>query len=203
MREGSRAKDATSRTLSRRSTERRSARRATQERRPSWRRTRDTRCAPRVTDHPSRMRPRGRRRAGPVTRRKSRARPRAISVVRSATTRTRVSPRPRAPRATRARRPESTRLWSAAAQLAIVRMVPRGSPRPHRARAVTRLRPCRLFMPSPATRFAAAVTWRPTSHPAQTASPARGRATRTNATIRRALKYARGATSSGAPLRIS
>ena len=191
------AKAATSRTPSRRSKQRRCVFPAMRERRPSWRRTPDTARAPPVMERRSRTPLPRRPRAGPVTRKSRRARPPVISVVRSATTHTRASRHPRAPRATRARRPESTRPLSAAAQLAIVRMVPRGSPHPHRARAVTRRRPCRLFMPSPDTRSVAAVTWRPTSHPAQIASRARARATPTSATIRRAPRYAPGAMCSG------
>jgi|HubBroStandDraft_1064217.scaffolds.fasta_scaffold01966_5 hypothetical protein len=200
MREASRAKGVTSRTPSRRSRKKRYVLRATRGRRPSWRRTLGTGRALRVTEHRSRTLPRKRPLAAPVTRRSRRARPRAISAVRSATTRTRVSPRPRAPRATRARQPESTRRWSAGARPAIVRTVRRESRRPHLVRAATRRRPCRLCTRCPATRLVAAVMWHPTSRREPTASLARVHATPTNATIRRAPKCVPGATYSGAKL---
>ncbi len=196
-REGSLAKRVTSRTPLLRSMKRRSVFPATPGRRPSWRRTRDTRPAPRVMERPSHTRPQRRPRAGPATPRSRRARLRAISVVRSATIRTRASPRRRAPHATRARRPESTRPSRAGARHAIVHTAPRESPRPRRARAATRRRRFRLSMPSPATRSVPAVTSRPTSPRTQTASRARERATPTNETISRAPRYAPDATCSG------
>ncbi len=197
MREASRAKGAISRTPSRRSKQRRCVFRAMRGRRPSWRRTPDTARAPRVTAPRSHTLQRKRRRVGLVTRRSKRAPPRATIVVRSATTRTPVSPRQRAQPVTRTRPPEFMRRSSAGARLAIVRMARRGSRRPRRARAVMRQRLCRLFMPSPATRSAAAVTWRLTNQLTPTASRAQARAMSTNARISRAPRYAPGATCSG------